>query len=151
MRRYMTVLAGTMVLAAAMPAYAKKWVDYAPQKGYWEIRYIKVDPNKIDQYLTSMRTSWIPGEELLKKQGVIYGYQVMVSLRPLDEKANIIICIHYTRFANLDPNEARDAQLDKKMDELLPKAASDKMAAEFNTYRKFVGEEIYIPVGFPQG
>src|SRR5215469_11944900 len=96
-----------LTLGTTVPASADKWVDYRPQKGYWEIRYIKVDPNRIDEYLTEARISWMPGEEVLKRRGLIYGYQVMVSITPANGKANVIFCVHHASFANLDPNKAR--------------------------------------------
>jgi len=61
-------------------------------------------------------------------------------------KANVIFCVHHVSFADLDPNESRDRELDKETNSLLPKARSDAMAAQFNKYRTFVGDEIYIPV-----
>lgn len=137
-----------LILGGTVPASADKWVDYAPQKGYWEIRYIKVDPNRIDEYLTEARISWMPGEELLKRRGLIYGYQVMVSITPASGKANVIVCVHHASFANLDPDKARDQALDAAMNALLPKDKSAAMAAAFDKYRTFVGDEIYIPVDF---
>lgn len=137
-----------LTLAGTVPASAEQWVDYAPQKGYWEIRYVKVDPNKIDEYLTQARISWMPGEEALKRRGLIYGYQVLVSITPANGNANVIVCVHHVRFANLDPNKARDQELEKEMNALLPKDKSAAMAARFDKYRVFVGDEIYIPVEF---
>lgn len=150
MNRLLLVSACTMAVAMAIsiPASAQKWVDYTPQKGYWEIRYVKVDPNRIDEYLAQAKIGWMPGEEVLKKKGLIYGYQVMVNITPATGKANVIFCVHYVSFATLDPNKSRDQEIDREVNALLPKAKSDAMAADFNKYRAFVGDEIYIPVDF---
>jgi hypothetical protein len=150
MNRLLLVGACTLAVAMAIsiPAAAQRWVDYTPKRGYWEIRYVKVDPNKIDEYLAQAKIGWMPGEEALKKRGLIYGYQVMVSITPATGKANVIFCVHYVSFANLDPNEARDQEADREVNALLPKAKSDAMAAAFNKYRTFVGDEIYVPVDF---
>lgn len=147
-KQFVSASACIVALLVAAPSSAQKWVDYTPQKGYWEIRYVKVDPNKIDEYLRQAKIGWMPGEEALKKRGLIYGYQVMVSLTPASDKANVIFCVHHVSFANLDPNETRDRAIENEADALLPKAKSDAMAADFNEYRRFVGDEIYIPVDF---
>jgi|SRR6185437_1045351 hypothetical protein len=148
MHRFISASACMLLLATAVPASAGKWVDYAPQKGYWEIRYVKVDPNRIDEYLAQAKIGWMPGEEALKRRGLIYGYQVMVSITPASGRANVIFCVHHVSFANLDPSKARDQAIDEQNDALLPKTKSDSMAAEFNKYRAFVGDEIYVPVQF---
>lgn len=148
MKQFVLASAFSLALVTAVPSSAQKWTAYAPKDGYWEIRYVKVDPNKIDEYLSEAKIGWMPGEEALKRRGLIYGYQVMVSITPASGRANVIFCVHHVRFANLDPNEARDRELDKENNALLPEAKSDAMAAEFNKYRTFVGDEIYIPVAF---
>lgn len=137
-----------LALGVLIPASAQKWIDYTPQKGYWEIRYVKVDPNRIDEYLAQARVGWMPGEEALERKGLIYGYQVMVSITPASGKANVIFCVHHVSFASLDPNKARDQEVEKEMNTLLPKDKSDALAAGFDKYRTFVGDEIYIPVEF---
>ena len=148
MKQFVLVSACTLALVTAVPSSAQKWVDYTPGKGYWEIRYVRVDPNRIDEYLREAKLGWMPGEEALKRRGLIYGYQVMVSITPASGRANVIFCVHHASFANLDPNERRDREVDKETSGLLPQAKSDAMAAEFNRYRTFVGDEIYIPVDF---
>lgn len=148
MKHLVLASACTIALVAAVPSSAQRWEDYTPQKGYWEIRYVKVDPNRIDEYLSQAKIGWMPGEEVLKMRGLIYGYQVMVSITPASGKANVIFCVHHVSFADLDPNEMRDRELDKQTNALLPKAKSNAMAAQFNKYRTFVGDEIYIPVDF---
>lgn len=147
-KQFALVSACILALVITVPSVAQRWVDYTPQKGYWEFRYVKVDPNRIDDYLKEAKIGWMPGEEALKRRGLIYGYQVMVSITPASGKANVIFCVHHVSFANLEPNEPRDRELAKEDDALLPEAKSDAMAARFNRYRKFVGDEIYIPVDF---
>lgn len=137
-----------LALVSAVPASAKMWTDYAPQKGYWEITYVKVDPNKIDDYLTGLKSVWVPGEELAKKKGLIDDYQVMVSATPLSGGANVILCEHHMSFASMDPDKARDQAMEKEMEASIPKTKSDAAVAGFDKYRSFVGDDIYVPVDF---
>ena len=46
-----TFCALAAVMLAATPAAAKPYVDYTPQKGYWDINAVEVDPNHVDDYL----------------------------------------------------------------------------------------------------
>lgn len=45
MRKILFAVAGSLALACMIPASAKQWVDYAPQKGFWQYTYVKVDVN----------------------------------------------------------------------------------------------------------
>ena len=71
-------LAGGL-LALATPAVAEPWVDYEPTKGFWTMTTIKVDSNKIDDYLTGLKEGWVPGQELARRNGLIDDYKIMVN------------------------------------------------------------------------
>ena len=61
---------GAVALAlASAPASAKQYVDWTPQKGYWDVTAVEVDPNHIDDYLTGLSKSLIPVYETLKRRG----------------------------------------------------------------------------------
>lgn len=137
-----------LALACTVPASAKQWVDYSPQKGYWEVTTVKVDPNKIDDYLTGLKQTWVPGAELAKKNGLIDDYEVMVKLNASDGNGNVMLCQHYTSFASLDPDKKRDQALDKEMEAAVPKTKSDAAVAGFDKIRTFVGDDIYVPITY---
>ncbi|HEY0281355.1 MAG TPA: hypothetical protein VGC27_01890 [Rhizomicrobium sp.] len=137
-----------LALSCTIPASAKQWVDYSPQKGYWEVMSVKVDPNKIDDYLTGLKATWVPGAEIAKKSGLIDDYEVMIKLNAADGNGNVLLCLHYTSFANLDPNKKRDQALDKEFEAALPKDKADAAVAGFDKIRTFVGDDIYVPVTF---
>ena len=148
MKRLLITSACVLAFAVTAPAFAKQWVDYSPDKGYWDVTTIAVDPNKIDDYLVGLKTSWVPGEELAKKQGLVDDYEVMVKANPAGEQANVLLAVHYTSFASLDPNKARDQAMDKAVEAMLPKEKSDAMVAGYDKYRHFVSEEMWVPVKF---
>ena len=53
--------AGALAVACAyVPCVAEPYTDYAPQKGYWTINAVEVDPNHVDDYLTGLRSSRFP-------------------------------------------------------------------------------------------
>jgi hypothetical protein len=56
----LAALGAAAITFASTPATAKQYVDYTPQKGFWDINAVEVDPNHIDDYLTGLRRSLVP-------------------------------------------------------------------------------------------
>lgn len=129
-------------------ASAKQWVDYSPGKGVWEVTTVKVDPNKIDDYLVGLKKSWVPEAELSKKHGVIDDYFVMVKLNASDGQGNVLLGQHFTNFAVLDPNKERDQTMDKEGQVIMSDAQAKKMVEGYDKYRTFVGDDYWTSVEF---
>ena len=55
----LAALGAASIAFASAPAAAKQYVDYTPQKGYWDINAVSVDPNHLDDYLTGISKSLI--------------------------------------------------------------------------------------------
>lgn len=137
-------LGAALALLSSVTASAKPWVDYAPEKGFWEYTYVKVDVNHVDDYLTQLKSIWVTGREIDKKHGLIDDYKVMTNIMGAAGDANVMLCVHYVSFAGLDPDKLRDMAIDEENAAALAKAAS----ADFNKYRTVVGSSIYVPVDF---
>ena len=144
MKAYLFIGVCTLAAAGVIPASAKPWVDYRPEKGFWQYTYVKVDVNHIDDYLTQMKRIWVPGREIDEKHGLIDDYKVMVNINNADSTANVMLCVHYVSFAVLDPDKQRDMAIYEGNAASLAQAAS----ADFNKYRTIVGSSIYVPVDF---
>jgi len=144
MRSFLFAGACALALACAITASAKPWVDYTPEKGFWQYTYVKVDVNHIDDYLTQLKSIWVTGREIDKKHGLIDRYQVMTNINGAAGDANVMLCVHYVSFAALDPDKLRDMALDEENAAALAHAAS----ADFNKYRTVVGSSIYVPVDY---
>lgn len=142
------VTVSAIALFGAAPASAEMWKDYSPGKGVWEVTTVKVDPNKIDDYLVGLKKSWVPGEEILKKNNVIDDYFVMVKQNSADGKGNVVLGEHYINYAIMDPNKARAATIKKETEAQMSKKASDAMVAGYDKYRTFVGDDYWQPVDF---
>jgi hypothetical protein len=144
MRPYLSWGAFALALVCAVSASAKPWVDYTPEKGFWQYTYVKVDVNHIDDYLTQMKSIWVPGREIDKEHGLIDDYKIMTNILGAAGDANVMLCVHYVSFAGLDPDKRRDMAIDEENAAALAHAAS----ADFNKYRTIVGSSIYVPVDF---
>lgn len=144
------VAAGACALLAGWigSASAKEWVDYSPGKGVWEVTMVKVDPNKIDDYLVGLKKSWVPGAEIAKKHGVIDDYFVMTKVNASDGQGNVLLGQHYTSFAVMDPNKERDQAMDKEGEAIMSDAQAKAMVEGYDKYRTFVGDDLWTPVDF---
>jgi len=142
------LFASVCAFAVVTAASAEPWVDWSPAKGVYSVTAIKCDPNHIDDYLTGLKKSWVPGEEYAKAHGMIDSYEVMVKVNAAGGDANILLIEHLPSFAMLDPNKKRDQEMEKAMLAQMPKDKSDAMVAGFEKYRTFVGEDMWQPVEF---
>lgn len=137
-------LGAALALVCVVQASAKPWVDYTPEKGFWEYTYVKVDVNHIDDYLVQLKDIWVTGREIDKRHGLIDDYRVMTNVMGAAGDANVMLCVHYVSFASLDPDKRRDMAIDEENAASLAHAAS----ADLNKYRTVVGSSIYVPVDF---
>ncbi|WP_297514824.1 hypothetical protein [uncultured Caulobacter sp.] len=137
-----------MVMAAASAAKAEQWVDYAPGKGVYVKTYVHVEPNKIDDYLVGLKKTWAPGEEIMKKAGLLLSYSVQVNVNAQTTEPNVVMIEQYANFAAMDPNKALDLKLKAEFDKAFPKPQADAIQAERGKWRTFVKQEMWAPVDF---
>jgi len=142
------LVASAAALAVTASASADPWVDYTPQKGVYMVTGVKVDPNKVDDYLKGLKKVWMPSEELAKKEGIIDGYQIMLNANGTGPGANVLLIEHLTSFAQLDPNKKRDLEMQKTLEAMVPKSEDDAAVAGFDKYRVFTGTEMWQAVEF---
>jgi hypothetical protein len=134
--------AGTLAVTAAG---AEPYVDYTPMKGVWEVQTIKVDPNKVDDYLTELKKNFIPVLETLKRHGVIDQYLILQKLNS-GAGANVQIVQHFPSAGMLDPDQARDQAIEKEIRERVSKEQSDKIVDGLDKYRTFDSDELWTQV-----
>ena len=140
------LLTSVCTLAFCVSAAADPWVDYTPQKGVYSVTGVKVDPNKVDDYLKGLKKVWLPGEEYAKKQGYIDSYEILLNVNAMGPGPNVLLVEHLTSFAQLDPNKKRDLEAQKALEALVPKTAADSAVAGFDKYRVFTGSDLWQAV-----
>ena len=138
---------GALALAGAGAAQAEIWKDYMPGKGIWQVTMVKVDPNHVDDYLVGLKQTWIPAHELMKRKGMVDDYKVMVS-NAVGDQTNVLLMEHVPSYAVLEPDQARDQQLDKEIYAAMPKAKMDAKVADYEKYRSFVGSGDFAEMTF---
>jgi len=134
----LAALGAASIAFASAPATAKQYVDYTPQKGYWDVNAVEVDPNHIDDYLTGLSKSLIPTYETLKKRGLIDDYKFMVRSGYVKGSPNVLLMTHSKSYGVLDADQARDQAIDKEIEALFTKEQNDAAIAGYEKYRTFI-------------
>jgi hypothetical protein len=127
----------------ASSVLAEPFVDYTPQKGLWHVVTVKVEPNHVDDYITGLKRTWAPSEEIAKKHGLIDSYQIMTKLNAEDGQGNVLLIEHIPNTALLEVDQARDQAMMQEFRAALPKPDRDKMLENFDMYRVFVGDDYW--------
>lgn len=148
MKYTLLAIAGVAMITTSGVACADPYVDYTPDKGLWHVQSIHVDTYHIDDYVTGLKTTWVPAEDIAKKHGIIDSYQVMVRLNASTQEPNVILVEHLTSAATLDPDKARDMAIDKEMQAASTKNQADAKRKEYDKYRTFVRDDYYGSLTF---
>jgi hypothetical protein len=127
-----------VAVAFAVPAAAEAYKDYTPQKGYWTINAVEVDPNHVDDYLTGLRSSQVSAFEVLKRRGLIDDYKFMVRNGYGKGQPNVLIMTHVPSSALDDPDQARDQAVEKEIYAAFSKQKGDEAVRGYEKYRTFI-------------
>jgi hypothetical protein len=136
----LAALAAALTFGAATPAFSEPYVDYTPQKGYWQITAMEVDPNHVDDYLTGLRQSDMPSFQVLKRRGLIDDYKFIVRNGYVKGSPNVLIMTHSASLASLDADRARDQAVQKEIEGLFSKDRSMAAVAGYEKYRTFIDD-----------
>lgn len=143
-------LAAFAILATGSAALAEQYIDYTPQKGVWEINAIEVDPNHVDEYLAGLRRSQIPGFEIMKAHGIIDDYRFLVRNGGGKGTPNLLIETHFTSYAMLDPDKARDQMIEREIYAKFSEKDGKVAVAGYEKYRQFLDDGLWNEVKIAQ-
>ena len=138
---------GAVAIAVAPTAAASKaYVDYTPQKGYWDINAVEVDPNHLDDYLTGLSKSLIPTFETLKRRGLIDQYKFVSRIGYVKGSPNVLIMTHSASTATLDADRERDLAVEQEISAAFSEAQQDQAIAGYEKYRTFIDNGQWIDI-----
>lgn len=145
----LTALGAAAFAFAGVPAAAKQYVDYTPQKGYWDINAVSVDPNHVDDYMTGLSKSLVPVFEALKRRGLIDEYRFMSRIGYVKGSPNVLIMTHSKTTGVLDADRERDQAVEAEINAAFSEAQQDAAVAEYEKYRTFLdnGQWVDIKMG----
>ena len=82
--------AATLALAGSAQAF-EAYTDYTPSKEVWNVTMVKVNPNRIDDYLEGLKQTWVPGCEIGKKNGVVVDCFIYLSETSANRDFNMML------------------------------------------------------------
>lgn len=139
MKNIVIGVAGAVACACvSISAAAEPYVDYTPQKGYWTINAVEVDPNHVDDYLTGLRSSQVSAFQVLKRRGLIDDYRFMVRNGYVKGSPNVLIMTHVPSTALIDPDKARDQAVEKEIYAAFSKEKGEAAVRGYEKYRTFI-------------
>ena len=145
----LAALGAVAIAYASVPAAAKPYVDYTPQKGYWDINAVEVDPNHVDDYLTGLSKSLVPVYETLKRRGLIDDYRFVSRIGYVKGSPNVLLMTHSKTTGVLDADRERDQAVEAEINAAFSEAQQDAAIAGYEKYRTFLdnGQWIDIKMG----
>jgi hypothetical protein len=141
-------LAASVAFAAAPVAFADEWVDYAPSKEPWEVTTVKVEAGKLDDYLISLKKSYVPGLEFEKTAGDVLEYHILVNSNRNAAGATIVFLVKYKDWSARAPNKDRDMKEDAEFRKTFSKSDEEKLGEDRSKFRTFLDQGTYGDITF---
>ena len=148
MKRLM-IAASAAAFAFASGAQAfEVFTDYTPSKEVWNVTFVRVNPNRIDDYLEGLKQTWVSGCEIGKKQGTVLDCAVYLSENVANRDFNLVLVTQFPSAAALDPNAEQYKAFNEAMRAQLAQDKQDKLVEGYEEMRTFFGEQNFRLINF---
>ncbi len=145
----LVIAASAAALTLAVNAQAfEVYTDYTPSKEVWNVTMVKVNPNRIDDYLEGLKQTWVSGCEISKKQGTVLDCFVYVSETASNRDFNMLLVTKFPSAAVSDPNAEQFKSFQASMRAQLAEDKQDKLVEGYEEMRTFFGEQNFRRVDF---
>jgi len=139
--------AATLVLASTAQAF-EVYTDYTPSKEVWDVTMVKVNPNRIDDYLAGIKQTWVNSCEVGKKHGVVVDCFVYLSETAANRDFNMMLVMKLPSAAVSDPDAALFKQMQDEMRAKLAQDKQDQLVEGYDELRTFWGEMAFRRIEF---
>ena len=139
--------AAALTLASNAQAF-EVYTDYTFSKEVWNVTMVKVNPNRIDDYLEGLEQTWASGCEIGKKQGTVLDCFVYVSDTAANRDFNMMLVMKFPSGASSDPNEEQFRKLQTEMRAKLAEDKQNKLVEGYQELRSFFGEQNFRRIEF---
>ncbi len=145
----LAIAASAAALTLAVNAQAfEVYTDYTPSKEVWNVTFVKVNPNRIDDYLEGLKQTWVSGCEISKKQGTVLDCFVYISETASNRDFNMLLVTKSPSAAVSDPNAEQFKQFQAQMRAQLAEDKQDKLVEGYEEMRTFFSEQNFRRVDF---
>jgi hypothetical protein len=124
------------------------WKDYTVSKEVLNVTFVKVKPNRIDDYLAGLKQTWASGCEIGKNMGTLTGCGIYVSETASNRDFNVILVMKRSSAGVTDPDEARYNKVMAEMRAKLAEDKQDQIVESYEEIRSFFGEQDFREVTF---
>lgn len=138
--RIAKLLAATAALGLACSAQAEIYKDYTPSTAIWNVTMVKVNPNRVDDYLAGIKQTWVAGCEISKKMGQMEDCYVYVSETAAGGPFNVLLVQKYPNGAAREPNSEQYMKFMAEFRKQMSEAKEDEMVTGYEEMRTFFGE-----------
>jgi len=143
------IAASAAALALAVNAQAfEVYTDYTPSKEVWNVTMVKVNPNRIDDYLAGLKQTWASGCEIGKKQGTVLDCQIYLSETAANRDFNMMLVMKFPSAAVSDPNPELFKSFQAEMRAKLAQDKQDALVEGYEELRTFAGEQSFRRIDF---
>ena len=145
----LAIAASAAALALTVNAQAfEVYTDYTPSKEVWNVTMVKVNPNRIDDYLEGLKQTWQSGCDISKKQGTVLDCFAYISETAANSDFNMMLVMKFPSAASLDPNAEQFKAFQAAMRAQLAEDKQDKLVEGYEELRTFFGEQNFRRVEF---
>lgn len=139
--------AATLAVSTASQAF-EIYTDYTPSKEVWNVTMVKVNPNRIDDYLAGLKQTWLSGCEIGKKQGTVVDCYAYLSETAANRDFNLMLVLKFPSAATLDPNAEQFKEFQAAMRAQLAQDKQDALVEGYEELRTFFGEQNFRRIDF---
>ena len=139
--------AATFALAGSAQAF-EAYTDYTPSKEVWNVTMVKVNPNRIDDYLEGLKQTWLSGCEIGKKHGAVVDCFVYLSDTAANRDFNMMLVLKQPSGAISDPNADLFKKIQAETRAQLAQDKQDKIVEGYEELRTFWGEMNFRRIEF---
>lgn len=145
----LAIAASAAATALAFNAQAfEVFTDYTASKEVWNVTMVKVNPNRIDDYLEGLKQTWQGGCDIGKKMGTVLDCYIYVSETAANRDFNLMLVMKFPSGASADPNEAQFKEFQKQMRAKLAEDKQDKLVEGYQEMRTFWDEQNFRRIEF---
>ena len=117
--------------------------DYAPSKRVVNMTMVKVNSNRIDDYLGGLRQTWQSSCDIQKKMGHVENCYIMVNEANAVGPYNVVLTTVYKDSASMEPNEERYKALQVEWRKALAEDKRKSIVESYEEFRTIWGEGNY--------
>jgi hypothetical protein len=147
MRKLIFAAAAAFCVNASAASF-EVYKDYTPSTEVWNVTFVHVNPNRLDDYLEGLKQTWWSSCEVQKKQGTVLECFIYASESMSNRDFNLMLVIKQPNAAASDPNEKRYQEFTALTRKMLEEDKQKKLVDGYDQLRSFFGEQTFRRLTF---